>query len=190
MSGREVNHAAHRHWVVSSSSRRNRHGHPTAYRLMPAHELVPFAHPRSSVMQRANFLSKAVWVTRTHPDEKWASGKYPNQRKGPDGPAEWSKKNRDLTDKEITIWSAAAPLARPRSPPRARARARARPDPLARAPRRYTFGTTHIVRPEQWPIMPTDRISFVLEPYGFFDANPTLDVPPSKPEALPPRPKL
>jgi primary-amine oxidase len=42
----------------------------------------------------------------------------------------------------------------------------------------YVAGTTHFVRPEDWPIMPVARAGFLLEPYGFFDRNPTLDVPP------------
>jgi len=42
----------------------------------------------------------------------------------------------------------------------------------------YTVGTTHFVRPEDWPIMPVARAGFRLEPVGFFDRNPTLDVPP------------
>jgi primary-amine oxidase len=41
----------------------------------------------------------------------------------------------------------------------------------------YTVGTTHFVRPEDWPIMPVARAGFRLEPVGFFDRNPTLDVP-------------
>ncbi|MCW4385073.1 primary-amine oxidase [Salinibacterium sp. SYSU T00001] len=40
-------------------------------------------------------------------------------------------------------------------------------------------GVHHFPRPEQWPIMPVDKISLRLEPDGFFDRNPSLDVPPS-----------
>lgn len=42
----------------------------------------------------------------------------------------------------------------------------------------HTVGTTHIVRPEDWPVMPVDRIGFALKPDGFFDRNPALDMPP------------
>jgi len=42
----------------------------------------------------------------------------------------------------------------------------------------HTFGLTHVPRPEDWPIMPVDRAGFTLRPVGFFDRNPTLDVPP------------
>jgi primary-amine oxidase len=43
----------------------------------------------------------------------------------------------------------------------------------------YVFGLHHITRPEDWPVMPTDVVSFWLKPFGFFDRNPALDVPPS-----------
>jgi primary-amine oxidase len=43
----------------------------------------------------------------------------------------------------------------------------------------YTFGAHHVVRPEDWPVMPVTRIGFSLKPAGFFDRNPGLDVPPS-----------
>jgi primary-amine oxidase len=41
----------------------------------------------------------------------------------------------------------------------------------------HTFGTTHFPRPEDWPVMPVDHTGFTLKPVGFFDRNPTLDVP-------------
>ena len=43
----------------------------------------------------------------------------------------------------------------------------------------YTFGAHHIVRPENWPVMPVSMIGFHLKPVGFFDRNPGLDAPPS-----------
>ncbi len=43
----------------------------------------------------------------------------------------------------------------------------------------YTVGITHFVRTEDWPIMPVVRGGFRLEPAGFFDRNPTLDIPAS-----------
>jgi len=41
----------------------------------------------------------------------------------------------------------------------------------------YTFGIAHVPRPEDWPVMPVDTISFWLKPVGFFTRNPALDVP-------------
>jgi primary-amine oxidase len=45
----------------------------------------------------------------------------------------------------------------------------------------YTFGAHHIVRPEDWPVMPVTHVGFKLKPAGFFDGNPALDMPASHP---------
>jgi primary-amine oxidase len=42
----------------------------------------------------------------------------------------------------------------------------------------HSFGVTHIPRPEDWPVMPVEYTGFSLVPFGFFDRNPALDVPP------------
>ena len=44
----------------------------------------------------------------------------------------------------------------------------------------YTFAPNHVVRPEDWPVMPVEYTGFMLMPVGFFDRNPALDVPPSE----------
>jgi primary-amine oxidase len=41
----------------------------------------------------------------------------------------------------------------------------------------YTLGSHHIPRPEDWPVMPVERVGFSLKPVGFFDQNPALDMP-------------
>lgn len=41
----------------------------------------------------------------------------------------------------------------------------------------YTFGMHHVVRLEDWPVMPRQEVSFLLQPFGFFDENPTLTLP-------------
>ncbi len=41
----------------------------------------------------------------------------------------------------------------------------------------YIAGITHIVRPEEWPVMPAHHMGFSLMPFGFFASNPTMDVP-------------
>lgn len=41
----------------------------------------------------------------------------------------------------------------------------------------YVFGSHHVPRIEEWPVMPVDRIGFALKPDGFFDGNPALNLP-------------
>jgi primary-amine oxidase len=42
----------------------------------------------------------------------------------------------------------------------------------------YTFGSHHVARLEDWPVMPVQHVGFLLQPAGFFDRSPALDVPP------------
>ncbi|MDB5310350.1 MAG: maoII [Gemmataceae bacterium] len=46
----------------------------------------------------------------------------------------------------------------------------------------YTFGHTHIPRPEDYPVMPAAYIGFLLKPNGFFALNPANDLPPPAPK--------
>lgn len=40
----------------------------------------------------------------------------------------------------------------------------------------YVFGTNHIPRTEDWPVMPVERTGFHLKPSGFFRRSPGIDV--------------
>ncbi len=40
----------------------------------------------------------------------------------------------------------------------------------------YNLGITHIVRPEDWPIMNVHTVGFSLAPFSFFDRNPVVGV--------------
>jgi primary-amine oxidase len=43
----------------------------------------------------------------------------------------------------------------------------------------HVFGTCHVPRAEDWPVMPVERTGFVLKPSGFFARSPGMDVAPS-----------
>ena len=40
----------------------------------------------------------------------------------------------------------------------------------------HTVGVTHFSRPEDFPVMPTEYAGFTLKPFGFFNANPAIDL--------------
>jgi primary-amine oxidase len=44
----------------------------------------------------------------------------------------------------------------------------------------HTVGVTHFCRPEDFPVMPVEYAGFTLKPFGFFDANPAIDLAPSR----------
>ncbi len=41
----------------------------------------------------------------------------------------------------------------------------------------FTFGTNHVVRPEDWPVMPVNDMGFRVIQSLFFVGNPSLDNP-------------
>ena len=43
----------------------------------------------------------------------------------------------------------------------------------------HVFGAHHVPRLEDWPMMPCEKVSCMLKPFGFFDACPVLDLAPA-----------
>jgi primary-amine oxidase len=136
-----------RYWKIVNPDRQNRMGYPVAYKLVHGENGLPFAHPESSVMKRAGFATKHVWVTPYETDERFPAGEYPNQNPGGDGLPKWTAADRSIENTDIVLW--------------------------------YTFAHTHVPRAEDWPVMPTAYIGFMLKPVNFFNENPANDVPPA-----------
>ena len=93
-----------RYWVISNPSARNAMGQATAYKLLPGENILPFAHPSASVMKRAGFMNKHLWVTPYHPQETSASGPYPNQHPGGAGLPEYTAANRSIENTDVVVW--------------------------------------------------------------------------------------
>jgi primary-amine oxidase len=155
-SGRDFKWETQRAWKVQSTTRNNRHGTPTAYKLVPGAAIPALMDPSAMVLQRAPILGHTLWVTAHDDRERWPAGDYPTQsdgeaRSGPEphqqGIAGWITDDAPLEGTDVVLW--------------------------------YVFGIHHITRVEDWPIMPADTISFWLKPFGFFDANPAMDASPT-----------
>ncbi|KAK4889427.1 cytochrome c oxidase subunit 1 [Elasticomyces elasticus] len=41
----------------------------------------------------------------------------------------------------------------------------------------HSFGVTHVTRPEDFPVMPSEKMTISLKPTNFFESNPSNDVP-------------
>jgi primary-amine oxidase len=126
---RTTNTPSARFWRVINPGRKNGMGQPVAYRICPGENTLPYALPGSSLLKRATFLTRNLWVTPFDAQERFPAGEYPNQNPGGDGLPKWTAADRAICDRDLVVW--------------------------------YTFGQTH-----------TPRLD------GFFDRNPTLDLPP------------
>ena len=152
-SARTFSWESQRAWKVINPTRTNRHGDHPGYKLVPGAAIPALFDPAAPVYQRAPVIGHSVWVTAYDDAERWPAGDYPTQS-GPD-----SSIGLDEHQRGIDHWILAdAPLTHT--------------DVVLW----YVFGIHHITRPEDWPIMPADTISFWLKPFGFFDQNPALDV--------------
>ncbi|MBZ5739353.1 primary-amine oxidase [Nocardioides mangrovi] len=134
------------HWLVEGTTRTNRFGDRTAYRLTMPNTTRLFAKPGSVVERKAPFVAQHLWATPYAAEERFIAGEYPNQAPlGEDGVSAWQQADRSLDGAELVLWP--------------------------------VVGVHHDPRPEEWPIMAAHRIGMRLEPDGFFDRSPALDLP-------------
>ncbi|KIW64425.1 hypothetical protein, variant [Phialophora macrospora] len=127
---------------------------PISYKLAPYYSQLLLAAPSSYHAKRSEFGAHAVWLTRYHDDELFASGKHTMQSLGGEGIASWidSRRREDpqssaVRNEDIVLW--------------------------------HTFGSTHNPRVEDFPVMPCEKMAVGLKPVNFFTRNPAIDVAPS-----------
>ena len=103
-----------RSWKVSSASRTNRLGKPTAYHLVPQPSATLLAQPDSSVFARATFATKHLWATAFDEHERFPAGDYPNAHAGGAGLPAWTAADRDLDGTDLVLWHVFGPTHIPR----------------------------------------------------------------------------
>ncbi|CAF1067295.1 unnamed protein product [Adineta steineri] len=136
-------------WKIINSQSKNHVNQPVAYKIIPSGPpCYPLCDEDSCQGRRGVFARNHIWATKYHPEELYAAGLFPNQSPGDDGIVAYSEKHKNESLVDSDLVTW------------------------------YTFGVTHIVRPEDWPIMPIETCGFRLKPYGFFAGSPALDVPP------------
>jgi len=93
-----------RHWKIINPKHKNKMGKPVGWKLIPGGNTLPYAKDWSWLLIRAPFLRKHLWVTRYDPSERYPSGEYPNQSRGEDNIAVWTRKNRSIDTQDIVVW--------------------------------------------------------------------------------------
>ena len=140
--------------ITNPVARNPVNGVPVSYRIQapPFQKMV--ADSSSYHHKRAEFADHNIYLTRYHDDELYAGGKYTNQSRGGHGVRTWAARNE----------------------PTVAADGEGGEDIVVWV----QFGLQHIVRQEDWPVMPAETIRVSLKPCNFFDGNPALDVAPSE----------
>lgn len=101
---READGRTGRYWKIVNPNEKNSVGNPTGYKLVVQHAPVMLAQEGCTMRERGAFATKHVWVTRYHPDERYASGDFPNQHAGGDGLPRYVAQNREIENEDIVVW--------------------------------------------------------------------------------------
>lgn len=146
---REYDANLDRKWTIVNPNRTHyASGNPVGYSIaMKGAAARLLAKPDSWIARRATFATKALWVVKDEEGKRmFPAGKYVPQTR--ESPAD-SVGEWVKTDKNIENEDILLFL---------------------------TFGTNHIPRPEDWPVMPVEHLRIVLKPNNFFRWSPALDV--------------
>lgn len=111
---------AHRTWTIANSKKKHyASGLPASYRIHTRDYETLATRPDSMVSKRAQFATKALWITRHDENQLWPAGKYVAQQRGTsnDSISRWIEPKDNTEDEDIVVW--------------------------------VTFGVTHIPRPEE-----------------------------------------
>ena len=126
-------------------------GTPVGFKLLPSYSQNLLAYPGSYHAKRSEFGKHAIWVTRYHDDELFPAGRYTMQSMGGDGIESAIKQRREADDGTSLVRNQDIVIW-------------------------HTFGSTHNPRIEDWPVMPSEKMTVGLKPVNFFLQNPGMDV--------------
>jgi primary-amine oxidase len=140
---RNLNLSTNRTWIVYNPAVKSSIGHNSGYEIQPAGNTIS-AIPEFRFGEESSFTQRHLWVTKYHPEQLYAAGKYPNQAPADyqDHLSEYAKKNENIYKEDVVLW--------------------------------YSLGFTHITRPEDYPIMPAGKVAVNFRPVGFFQKSPAL----------------
>lgn len=145
---RDANAYEERSWTLINESKTHyASGNPVGYKIMSGNMPRLYCKPDSFVARRAPFAKHHIWTVPYDDDQRYPAGKYVPQTY--DAPAD-SVENWASEDKSIANTDIVSYV---------------------------TFGTTHVPRPEDAPVMPAETVRLMLKPIGFFKQNPCLTMP-------------
>ncbi|KAK0550633.1 peroxisomal copper amine oxidase [Tilletia horrida] len=150
---RDANPLAERSWTfVNENSKHYASGKPAGFKIMAAGAMPPlYAKHDSLTARRAPFSKHALWTIPYDDARRYPAGKYVPQTL--DAPEDSIEKWVGEGKESIVNRDIVSYL---------------------------TIGTTHIPRPEDFPVMPAETVRVMLKPVNFFSRNPCLDLPSTK----------
>lgn len=145
---RDNSTATSRFWKIYNPYCNNSMGTPTSYEFFSGNNVQVHSKKNSYMMKRCPWLEHNLFATQYNEDQQFPSGDYGNQSTGDNQP---TLKHWTSENKSLIDQNIVL---------------------------WHSFGVTHIPRLEEFPIMNVHHIrGFKLQPSGFLDENPCLDIP-------------
>jgi primary-amine oxidase len=101
---READGRTGRYWKISNPNKKNSIGNAPGYKLVVQPSPLMLAQEGCSMRERGAFATKHLWVTQYAPEERYASGNFPNQHAGGDGLPKYIAANRPIDNEDIVVW--------------------------------------------------------------------------------------
>lgn len=101
---RDPDPARGRIWKIESAEETDPGESSPSYVLLPGPLPRLLASPAAHVSGRAAFATKALWVTKYRPEERYPAGDYPGQRAGGAGLPIWAADDESIVDTDIVLW--------------------------------------------------------------------------------------
>ncbi|CAN1186077.1 Amine oxidase [copper-containing] gamma 1 [Linum perenne] len=89
---------------VVNPSRMSRLGNPSGYKVVPGGNAASLLDRDDPPQMRSAFTNNQIWVTPYNRTEQWAGGLFAYQSHGDDTLDVWSKRNREIENKDVVLW--------------------------------------------------------------------------------------